>query len=234
MTRPSRRSMRVMWKLHRFWYRVSGGRSIGLRQVLRDTSRSSSSRTERIEDQAASRRQEPCSLTYLACDPRGYRRDRIERRRSTATPAWWTEPAESVPDRLAVATSRQDVTVDVRMRPRRSDDEREQSAEESSRGAASSRDYATRTAGRRSEARPSRSSCSSKGRRPVVLLEVIPAPGASRSVRGAPRRARVRSTTPGSRRAPAANHRPGSRVRPPRSRSRRAVRSPTPRARIRP
>ncbi len=90
MSNPSRRTMGVMWKLHRFWYRLSGGR-IGTRvaglPVLQLTT------TGRSSGKARS-----VMLTYLD-DPKGFiviasnagdQRD----------PAWWrnlqADPAATV------------------------------------------------------------------------------------------------------------------------------------------
>ena len=79
MTQPSRRSMRIMWKLHRFGYRVSGGR-IGAKvsglPVLELTT------VGRTSGQARS-----VLLTYLK-DPRGYVVI-ASNAGSTEDPAWW-------------------------------------------------------------------------------------------------------------------------------------------------
>jgi F420H(2)-dependent quinone reductase len=87
MTQPSRRSMRVMWKLHRFWYRVSGGR-IGAQvsglPVLELTT------VGRTSGQARS-----VLLTYLK-DPRGHIVI-ASNAGSTEDPAWWKN-LQSHPD----------------------------------------------------------------------------------------------------------------------------------------
>jgi deazaflavin-dependent oxidoreductase (nitroreductase family) len=100
--------MRVIWKLHRFWYRVSGGR-IGARvsglPVLELAT------TGRKTGQARS-----VLLTYLT-DPRGYIVI-ASNAGSTEDPAWWRN-LQSHPD----ATVRTGRTVrDVRMRSLEGDD----------------------------------------------------------------------------------------------------------------
>jgi F420H(2)-dependent quinone reductase len=102
MTGPSRRSMRIMWKLHRFWYRVSGGR-IGAKisglPVLELTT------VGRTSGHARS-----VLLTYQK-DPRGYIVI-ASNAGSTDDPAWWKN-LQSHPD----ASVRTGVTRrEVRMR----------------------------------------------------------------------------------------------------------------------
>ena len=63
MTQPSRRSMRIMWKLHHFGYRVSGGRIGAKISGLPVLELTTIGRT--------SGRARSVLLTYLK-DPRGY------------------------------------------------------------------------------------------------------------------------------------------------------------------
>ncbi|MEO8425173.1 MAG: nitroreductase/quinone reductase family protein [Actinomycetota bacterium] len=103
MTQPSRRFLRIVWRLHRFWYRVSGGR-IGAKMsglpMLELTT------TGRTTGQARS-----VLLTYLR-DPRGY--IVIASNAGSANdPAWWRN-LQSHPS-ATVRTGR--IVRDVRMRP---------------------------------------------------------------------------------------------------------------------
>jgi deazaflavin-dependent oxidoreductase (nitroreductase family) len=103
MTQPNRFFLRVMWKLHRFWYRVSIGR-IGAKvsglPVLELTT------TGRKTGQARS-----VLLTYLK-DPRGFIVI-ASNAGSTDDPAWWRN-LQSHP-RASVRRGR--TVREVRMRP---------------------------------------------------------------------------------------------------------------------
>jgi deazaflavin-dependent oxidoreductase (nitroreductase family) len=103
VTQPSRRVLRIVWKVHRFWYRVSGGR-IGAKMsglpVLELTT------TGRTTGQARS-----VMLTYLR-DPRGYIVI-ASNAGSTDDPAWLRN-LRSHP-RATVRTGH--TARDVRMRP---------------------------------------------------------------------------------------------------------------------
>lgn len=108
MTQPNRFFLRVMWKLHRFWYRVSVGR-IGARvsglPVLELTTTGRKTGQPRI-----------VLLTYLK-DPRGFIVI-ASNAGSTDDPAWWRN-LQSHP-RASVRTGR--TVREVRMRPLDGDD----------------------------------------------------------------------------------------------------------------
>jgi len=87
MTQPSRRSMRVMWKLHHFGYRVSDGRIGAKISGLPVLELTTIGRT--------SGRARSVLLTYLK-DPRGYVVI-ASNAGSTHDPAWWRN-LQSHPD----------------------------------------------------------------------------------------------------------------------------------------
>ena len=102
MTQPNRSVLRIAWKLHRFWYRVSGGR-IGAK--LSGLPMLELTTTGRKTGQARS-----VMLMYLA-DPRGYIVI-ASNAGSTDDPAWWRN-LQSRPS-ASVRTGR--AARDVRMR----------------------------------------------------------------------------------------------------------------------